>query len=70
MPTKNILEFRSVSAWNVSFAHSLHASLQSAQVAEPKLLTTGRTRDLQTGTVFIYNAGFLAKHRSCRFVTI
>ena len=34
MPTENIQEFRSVSAWNVSFAHSLHASLQSGQVAE------------------------------------
>ena len=35
MPTENIQEFRSVSAWNVSFVHSLHASFQSAQVAEP-----------------------------------
>ena len=34
MPTEYIQEFRSVSAWNVSFVHSLHASLQSGQVAE------------------------------------
>ena len=68
MPTENIQEFRSVSAWNVSFAHSLHGSLQSGQVAE--LINHWLDQGPSNRTVFIYNEGFLAKLRSCRFVTI
>ena len=35
MPIENIQEIRSVCAWNILFARSLHAGLQSGRTKEP-----------------------------------
>ena len=48
MPIENIQQFRSVCAWNVLSAHSLHVGLPSG----PYQGTFGRTRGLQSQRLF------------------
>ena len=48
MSVENILELRSVCAWNILFAHSFYAGLQK----RPDQGTFGRNSDLQTQRLF------------------
>ena len=64
---ENIREFTSVGAWNFLFPHSLHTGLQVAKVAAP--WNHWPDQGPSNRAVIFYDAGFLAKLRSCRFVT-
>ena len=66
MPIENIQEFRSVCAWNVLLAQSLHADLQ-IKVAGPRNLWPDQGPS--NAEVIFYDPGVLAKLRSCRFAT-
>ena len=61
MPTENIQEFRSVGAWNVSFCAQFACGL----TMWPKWPDQGPSN----AAVILYDVGFSAKLRSCRFVT-
>ena len=51
---ENIQEFRALSAWNILFAHSLHAGLQK-----------GRTKEPLTGPGAFKRRGYFLRPRIC-----
>ena len=63
-PIENIQEFRSLSAWNILFVYSLYADYKRAG---PRNLWPDQGPS--NAEVIFYDPGFLAKLRSCRFVT-